>query len=214
MQLLIGNKNYSSWSLRPWLLMKHMDIAFEELMVPLYVKGSKEQICKFSPSGKVPALKDGEVLVWDSLAICEYIADTHTDKPCWPTETATKAFARSISNEMHSGFSLIRNSLPMNCRKKMQFNDISTDLQVEIDRICEIWRLCRQKYSTSGEFLFGSFSIADAMFAPVVLRFNSYGIAVGAIEKDYMDKLLSHTDLKDWIKAGLAEKAVILASEI
>ena len=172
--LIIGNKNYSSWSLRPWLLLKEKGISFEETKIPLYIEGSKEQLLKYSPSGKVPALTHDGTTVWDSLAICEYISELYPEKGCWPEETEARALARSISNEMHSGFFAIRNTLHMNCRKKIIFAQITPELEADIKRICETWRFCRDKYSQAGEFLFGSFSIADAMYAPIVLRFNSY----------------------------------------
>lgn len=213
-QLIIGNKNYSSWSLRPWLLLKEMGIDFEEQLVYLYAQGSKEQLLKFSPSGKVPALINDSTTVWDSLAICEYIADSHPDKLCWPEDINDRAFARAISHEMHSSFFEIRNTLPMNCKKNMVYGPISPELQADIDRISEIWRLCRQKYADKGPFLLGHFSIADAMFAPVVLRFNSYGIRVGGVEQDYMATVLALESLQEWITAGLGEEQVIAESEI
>ena len=212
--LIIGNKNYSSWSLRPWLLLKGKDIPFEETKVPLYVEGSEEAILKHSPSGKVPAfIRDG-VTVWDSLAICEYIAELYPEKDCWPKDSESRALARSISHEMHSGFFGIRNVLHMNCRKKMTFTNITPELKADIERVCEIWRQCRDKYSHSGDFLFGQFSIADAMYAPIVLRFNSYGISVGEVEKKYMNTILSHPSMKEWVKEGLEEKAFIAECEV
>jgi len=214
MHLIIGNKNYSSWSLRPWLLMMEMNIPFEEIRIPLYLKGSKDEILKHSPSGKVPALEYNGTTVWDSLAICEYISDLYPDKGCWPHGLEDRALARSISSEMHSGFFEIRNTLPMNCRKKMIFTNISPALQAEIERICAIWRLCRGKYSRLGEYLFGAFSIADVMYAPIVLRFNSYGIVVGNVERLYMNTILANPSLQRWVAEGVKESEVIPACEV
>lgn len=212
--LIIGNKNYSSWSLRPWLLMMEKSIPFKETMIPLCIEGSKGKRLKYSPSGKVPALEHDGTTVWDSLAICEYISDLYPDKACWPERVEDRALARAISNEMHSGFFEIRNTLPMNCRKKINFTNISPELQADIDRICEIWRLCRARYSKFGEYLFGSFSIADAMYAPVVLRFSSYGISVGKIEREYMHTILANPALKRWVSAGVEESEYIDEYEV
>ncbi|PXX93826.1 glutathione S-transferase [Marinobacter vulgaris] len=213
-QLIIGNKNYSSWSLRPWLLLRELDIPFSEVKIPLYAEGSKEELLQYSPSGKVPAFCHESVTVWDSLAICEFVVDLYPEKNCWPLQLKDKAYARSISNEMHSGFFAIRNSLPMNCRKKMVFKNISESLKSDIDRVCEIWRICREKHPESGPFLFGDFSIADAMYAPIVLRFNSYGIPVGDTENDYMNTILSLSSLKEWVAEGIAEKEFLADCEL
>jgi len=212
--LIIGNKNYSSWSLRPWLLLRENNIAFKETKIPLYQADSTKQILQYSASAKVPAFIHDETTVWDSLAICEYIAELYPEKNCWPQDISQRAWARTISSEMHSGFFAIRNTLPMNCRAAMQFNNISSELQAEIDRICEIWRQCRQAHESTGDFLFGTFSIADAMFAPIVLRFNSYGIKVCKQVQHYMDNILSLPSLQDWINEGLAEKEIILDGEV
>jgi len=212
--LVIGNKNYSSWSLRPWLLMKVKDVSFNEIKIPLYIEGSKRELLKYSPSGKVPALEFDGTSIWDSLAICEYIADVYPEKGCWPANINDRALARSISNEMHSGFFAIRNILHMNCRKAITFKSITDELNSDIARICEIWRFCRQQYSRKGKFLFGEFTIADAMYAPIVLRFTSYGIEVGEIEREYMNNILSITSLQEWILEGIQEKEHIAASEV
>ena len=213
-KLIIGNKNYSSWSLRPWILMKDKGINFDEVIVYLYKDETKLELLKYSGSAKVPVLVDEGVSIWDSLAICEYIADSYPEKNCWPSNVETRAIARSISHEMHSGFFELRNTLPMNCRKKMVFKLITTELQEEINRICEIWSMCREKFASRGDYLFGDFCIADAMYAPVVLRFNSYGIKVGAVEQQYMDTILQHPFMREWIDAGIKETEVIQASEV
>lgn len=212
--LVIGNKNYSSWSLRPWLLLKVKGISFKETKIPLYIEGSKTELLKFSPSGKVPAFEHDGNVVWDSLSICEYISDVSPETNCWPSNLEERSVARSISNEMHSGFFDIRNTLHMNCRLDINYKNISKELQSDIDRVCEIWRLCREKYSESGKYLFGDFSIADAMYAPIVLRFNSYGINVGDVEREYMDKILSIPSLKDWISEGILETEIIEECEV
>ncbi len=213
-KLIIGNKNYSSWSLRPWILMKDKAIDFEELIVYLYKQESKLELLKHSRSGKVPVLLDEGLSIWDSLAICEYIAECYPEKNCWPEDIKRRAIARSISHEMHSGFFVLRNTLHMNCRKSMVFSPISSELQGEINRICEIWTMCREECASQGDYLFGEFSIADAMYAPVVLRFNSYGIKVGAVEQQYMETILQHPFMREWINAGVKETEIIQASEV
>lgn len=209
--LIIGNKNYSSWSLRPWLLLKQLGIEFTETRIPLYAESSKKQLLEQSSSGKVPVLQHQDLTVWDSLAICEYIADLYSDKKCWPTSPQHKALARAVSSEMHSSFMTIRNTLPMNCRKKIVFSPIEPTLQADIERICEIWQECLS--NSNGPFLFGQFSIADAMYAPIVLRFISYGIKVGEIETAYMQTILGLESLQEWIEAGIQEKEVIAEAE-
>ena len=211
--LIIGNKNYSSWSLRPWLILKIFEIPFEEVQISLYQPGTKNKILMYSPSAKVPVLKHHDVTCWDSLAICEYLADHCPNLNLWPQDNARKALARSISNEMHSGFFEIRNTLPMNCRLKSKFDKISQEMHEEITRICDIWIDCRNKYRRYGDFLFGEFSIADAMYAPVVLRFTSYGIEVGDIEREYMKTILELEAIKEWIAAAAEEKEVVAEYE-
>lgn len=213
-KLIIGNKNYSSWSLRPWLLMKQFNIEFEEVKIPLYAENSKEQILAYSPSGFVPALEHDDVTVWDSLAICEFLNDRYPEKAFWPGNLEDRALARSISAEMHSSFFALRNLLPMNCRKSMGFTRFTAELTSDINRICEIWQKCLERKSQPGDFLFGDFCIADAMFAPVVIRFKSYGISVGEQERHYMQAILDLPSLQDWIEEGVAEAEVISANEI
>lgn len=194
--------------------MKVKDIPFSEEKIYLYQEDSQAQIKKYSPAGKVPYFENSEVKAWDSLAICEYLAEAYPEKNLWPLDLQARSLARSISAEMHSGFPLIRNQLPMNCRKNMVLSNIDDDLQSEIKRINSIWQDCRLNYQDQGEFLFGKFSIADAMFAPVALRFNSYGIEVGSIAKQYIQTLLALALMQEWIKAGIAEKSVIEEAEI
>lgn len=213
-RLIIGNKNYSSWSLRAWLLLKEFQIPFEELRVPLHTDTFKQEILHYSRAGKVPALVVEGLTIWDSLAICEYIAESYPEKNCWPERSEARAIARSVSNEMHSGFPEIRSLLPMNCRKQIEITDIPQPLQVEIDRIREIWKTCRENYGAEGAFLFGRFSIADAMFAPVVLRFRSYAIHVGEEEQRYMNAVLSLQTLQQWLGDAAMESEVLADYEI
>ena len=207
--LVIGNKNYSSWSLRGWLLLRQFNINFEEVRLPLYSETFSEKIKEYSPSGLVPILVTGDQSIWDSLAICEFIAEQHPELHCWPTDVRARAIARSVSNEMHSGFFQIRNNLPMNCRRAKAIEASTPELDREIARVSEIWRSCRESFGDSGSFLFGNFSIADVMYAPVVLRFKSYLIELGVVEAEYMQSMLSLASLREWIDDALTEKEVI-----
>jgi glutathione S-transferase len=216
--LTIGNKNYSSWSLRPWLLLKVKGIGFDETRIPLYQQQSKAAILAESPSGKVPALRHGSVSVWESLAICEYIAEQWPQMRCWPTDPAARALARSISAEMHAGFGTLRSELPMNCRRapapapQPASAAIAADLTHQIHRIDAIWSACRAD-ARSGDFLFGDFGVADAMFAPVVLRFSIYEVAVSGAARAYMHTMLALPALKEWVVAAQSESEVLARFE-
>ncbi len=208
--LVIGNKNYSSWSMRPWLAMRASNIAFEEVFVPLYTgPADKQRILQFSHAGKVPVLVDGDVTVWDSLAIIEYLADRFPDAKLWPAERAARAHARSISAEMHSGFAALRNECGMNLHRPVGPVPLSADGKADIARVQEIWRDCRVRYGGGGPFLFGAFSGADAMYAPVVHRFRTYAIEVGPEVKAYMETMMALPAFREWTEAGLAETLVI-----
>ncbi len=172
--LVIGNKAWSSWSLRPWLLLKHFDIAFEEIPVGLRRPDTAERIRAHSPSGAVPALKHGDLVIWDSLAIAEYLAERHPEHALWPRDESARALARSASAEMHSGFAAMRREMPMDLLNVHATPDLSARARADIERITELWRFCLAR--SGGPFLFGAFSIADAMFAPVVTRLRSYSI--------------------------------------
>ena len=208
MKLIIGNKNYSSWSLRPWLLMHAFGLEFEEHLIPLYQKKTKEQLTPFSPSLKVPVLIDEDLTIWDSFAICEYISEQYLDHKGWPSNPATRAEARSASAEMHSGFVAVRTEMPMDCRSRKTV-DLSSEAKAEIARIDDLWSSLRAKHKTHGDSLCGFFSIADCMFAPVALRFRTYGISLSKESKNYMDALLNHPSVCTWVEAGTKETYVV-----
>ncbi len=167
--LVIGNKNYSSWSLRAWLALRNMGLEFTELRIPLRMPGYRDEIRKHNPAGRVPALQDGHHTIWDSLAICEYAAETYP--PAWPEDRDSRSLARSVSAEMHSSFAALREALPMNCRARGRRVAASEEVSRDIARVQEIWRSCRSRHSDDGPWLFGPFCIADAMYAPVASRF-------------------------------------------
>jgi glutathione S-transferase len=203
LRLIIGNKNYSSWSLRPWLAMKVAGIPFTEHRIPLYEAGSKEQILAFSPAGKVPCLVEGELRIWDSLAICEYLAERHPG--LWPKDASARAIARSVSAEMHSGFANLRTHMSMNIRKRYPDKGRTPEVQVDIARITSLWLNCRAEHAEGGPFLFGRFSIADAMYAPVVLRFSTYEVELPPAGRAYAEAMLALPAMAEWIAASAAE---------
>ena len=208
--IYLGNKNYSSWSLRPWLVLKQMVIAFDEVVIPLYLPASREAVLKHSPSGRVPALRHGAVTVWDSLAICEYLAETFPDRELWPREPAARATARSISAEMHSGFVALRQHLPMNVRRKVAHRSVTPEVEAGVNRITAIWRDCRTRFGDAkGDFLFGHFTIADAMFAPVASRFRTYQIALGRDVDAYCATLMALPAMQEWAAAARNEPMVV-----
>jgi glutathione S-transferase len=210
LKLVIGNKNYSSWSMRPWLALRANNIPFDEVLIPLYTGAAdKQRILSFTHSGKVPALIDGDVTIWDSLAIIEYAAERFPEAKLWPEDRAGRAHARSISAEMHSGFVALRNECGMNLHRPVGAIALSADARADIARIQQIWTECRERYGNSGPFLFGAFSGADAMFAPVVHRFRIYAIEVAPDVRDYMDTMMALPAFQEWTRAGLAETLVI-----
>ncbi|CCD83668.1 putative glutathione S-transferase (GST) [Bradyrhizobium sp. ORS 285] len=211
LKLVIGNKNYSSWSMRPWLALRGADIAFEEIVIPLYTDdpADKARILAHSPAGKVPILIDGAVTVWDSLAIIEYLAERFPAAGLWPADAAARAYARSVSAEMHSGFQALRNECPMNLHRPVRRVELSADAKANIARIEDIWRDCRSRYGAGGPFLFGRFSGADAMYAPVVTRFQTFAVPVAADTKAYMDTMMAMPAFAAWVKDGLAESWII-----
>lgn len=208
--LVIGNKNYSSWSLRPWLAMKQFGLEFNEIRIPLYNDPDCSlKIRQYSSSGKVPVLLHDKQTVWDSLAICEYLAETFPTLQWWPEDKAARALARSISAEMHSGFQNLRQNMPMNCRTKYPGKGLEPGVQQDIDRITSIWQESRQKFGAGGNFLFGNFTIADAFFAPVVLRFVAYDVQLDTVSRDYVESVLALPTMQEWINAAKNETEVI-----
>ena len=205
--LVIGNKNYSSWSMRAWLALKHIGIDFDEVRIPLYTEGSSEEIRKYSPSGKVPVYIGGGVRVWDSLSILEFLAEKHPS--LWPRDPRARAHARSVCAEMHSGFAALRNTLPMNARAGDRWVELGGDAVGDVERILEIWETCRSEHGKEGPWLFGSFTAADAMYAPVVLRLHTYGIEAGGLSTGYMETVLSDEYVREWIGGAEKEEEVI-----
>ena len=209
--LVFGNKNYSSWSLRPWLWMRQNNITFTENRIALFTDTYKDELRPYFSNFKVPVLLDGDFIVWDSLAILEYLADKHGHG--WPQDARAKAVARCVSAEMHSSFTALRGAMPMNCRKQFPGFVISEAVQRDIERVVELWEHCRQNYGRGGNWLFGEFSIADAMYAPVVLRFHGYDVSLSGIAAEYVQHVLSNDHVRDWIEAGRQEKEVIAGDE-
>src|SRR3954466_9981348 len=209
LKLVIGNKNYSSWSMRPWLALRANNIPFEEVLIPLYTDNpaDKQRILSFSHAGKVPALVDGDVTVWDSLSIIEYLAEKFPQAKLWPDDRAARAHARSISAEMHSGFMALRNECGMNIHRPIRAVPMSEDALANVARIQAIWIECHQRYG--GPFLFGAFGGADAMFAPVIHRFRTYAIPVEGGAKHYVDAMDALPAFQQWSSEGLAETWLI-----
>jgi glutathione S-transferase len=205
-KLLIGNKNYSSWSLRPWLLLKGFNIAFEEIEIKFDTEEFRRKVTQYSPTGQVPALLDGDAVVWDSLAIAEYLAEQH--EGMWPKDRFARAAARSFCAEMHSGFSALRSKMPMSVRSDFPLTP-EPDVAKNIARIESIWTAARRRAKSEGPYLFGAFSIADAYFAPVVFRFNTYHVALTEVATQYMQTMLAHPAMIEWAAAASAEKEVV-----
>jgi len=203
--LVIGNKNYSSWSLRAWLLLRQFGIAFDEVKLTLDSAEFYARIGEYSPTRRVPVLHDGALRVWDSLAIAEYANERFLSGRGWPEQVAVRATARAVSAEMHAGFAALRRELPMNCRKRVRADVISTDAAGDIARIKAIWQDARACYGGEGDFLFGQFGIADAMYAPVVLRFISYGVALDAPQQRYVDTIMALPAMHDWLADAATE---------
>lgn len=211
--LVIGNKAYSSWSLRPWLLMRHSGIPFDEVRLPLYTERWNAEIGRYSPSGRVPALFDGETKIWDSLAICEYLAEREPHKQLWPRDRSARALARAVSAEMHSGFSELRTQMPMNVRRRLPDRGRTPGALKDIARIERLWNDCRQRFGQNGPFLFGQFSIADAMYAPVASRFYTYDVELDPVSREYVGTLLSLPAMQRWIAEAQAEVETIAQYE-
>jgi glutathione S-transferase len=211
--LVIGNKNYSSWSLRPWIAMKATGIEFEERLIPLYRDDYKRQLLSISPGGKVPVLLDGETAVWESLAILEHLGERAPSANLWPVDLRVKAHARSIAAEMHGGFAALRNECPMNMWRPVRARALSADAQANVARIDAMWTDCRRRYGADGPFLFGSFGAADAMYAPVVSRFATYDVPVSAASRAYMEAVMALPAYVEWKAAGIQEPWVLQEDE-
>jgi glutathione S-transferase len=212
MKLVIANRNYSSWSMRPWLLMSEFGLKFELVEESLGGGDLKERLRRHSPSCKVPVLIDGDLTVWDSLAICEYVSERYLDGKAWPASPGSRARARSVSAEMHSGFMGVRSEMPMNIRARRVVTPSKAAL-ADIGRIDEIWSDCRARYAAEGDWLFGRFSIADCMYAPVVMRFKTYGTEVSRPAQSYMETVLGNASIQTWIKAALKETEIVPEDE-
>jgi glutathione S-transferase len=213
-ELVIGNKNYSSWSLRAWLLLAEARIEFAEKRIALDVASTAEELRKHSPAARVPVLILDGNSIWDSLAIAETVAECWPDRKLWPDDVQARAHARSISAEMHSGFAVLRESMPMNCRAMGRKVALPEPLASDIDRVFEIWADCQKRYATGDGWLFGRFSVADAMYAPVVLRFRTYGINLPQSASRYAERLLESPAMQDWLVAAESEVEVIDREEI
>lgn len=209
--LVIGSKNYSSWSLRAWLLLRQFDVVFTEIKLPLDTPEFYARIGDYSPAGRVPVLIDGEVRIWDSLAICEYVNERFLDgRAAWPADRAARAWARAISAEMHSGFVAMRAALPLNCRKRVATPALNAEALRDVERVESIWREARERHASEGLFLFGKFSIADAMYAPVVLRFISYAVELDAPACAYVETIAALPALRDWLAETATEPLAVL----
>jgi glutathione S-transferase len=212
--LIIANKTYSSWSFRPWILMRNFEIAFDEVTIPLAQENTRTEILHYTPSGKCPALRDGSIIVWDSLAIIEYLAESFPQIAIWPRSRAACAQARSLAAEMHSGFANLRASLPMNMRRKVKKVELNQEAAADAARIDSALAAARAEFGQAGDFLFGDFSAADAMFAPVVNRLHVYDVDVSESTRRYMDRMMALPAWKEWAAQAQAEPWVIEKYEI
>jgi glutathione S-transferase len=214
LKLIIGNKNYSSWSLRPWIAMKVAGIAFEEEVISLDAKDFKERVSKVSGTGKVPALADGDVHVWESLAILDYLAEKFPRAALWPADPKARAYARAIAAEMHAGFIPLRRHLPMNMWRPVQPRELTPEAAANVRRIEAIWTDCRTRFGQGGPFLFGRFGAADAMYAPVVSRLHTYAVEVGPAAGAYMASVMALPAWAQWREAALKETWILPEDEV
>ncbi len=212
-RLIIGNKNYSSWSLRAWLTLKQTGSSFTEYRIPLDLPSTAQELATHTPAGRVPTLvveeSNPRLAIWESIAICEYLADTFPAVQLWPQDPHTRAWARSVSAEMHAGFADLRRHMPMDCRNFYPGQGRTPAVQQDIERILDIWQTCRQRFGQSGPFLFGSFSIADAMYAPVISRFKTYDVLLDSITSAYTESVWQLPAMQEWLTAAAAETEVI-----
>jgi glutathione S-transferase len=214
LQLVIANKNYSSWSLRPWMALTMADIPFEVKMIRFGEPRFGREIRNISPAGKVPVLVHGKLVIWDSLAILEYLAESFPDRNLWPKAKAARAMARSVSSEIHSGFSDLRKACPMNLRRPPKPVKISDAAIADVSRIEALWRDCRKTYGKGGKFLFGKFSIADAMYAPIVSRFETYAIPAASDTRAYMANVMATKAFQSWKAGALKESWIVPEDEV
>ncbi len=205
LKLVVANKAYSSWSLRPWILLAHFKIPFEDVTIPLDQPDTRKRILVHSPNGKCPSLHDGPISVWESLAIVDYVAEKYPDKPIWPKPKAARALARSLSAEMHASFQALRNHCPTNFRRPVKKRELTSEVEADVARIEAAWAGARKEFGKAGPFLFGRFSAADAMFAPVVNRFHVYDVPVKRATRGYMDAIMELPAWKAWINDAEAE---------
>ena len=212
--IVVGNKAYSSWSLRGWLSVRLSGRPFTEVRLPMYTEQWEERIGGLSPSGRVPVLRDGGIVVWDSLAIGEYMAETYPGSVGWPEDRRARAAARSVSAEMHSGFAHMREEMPFNCRVRVPGLSFSAEALDDVERAKSIWRDCRAEYGSGGPWLFGDFSLADVAFAPVALRFVTYAIPLGSVEAAYVEAVRTHPAILEWCEAAEREQEIIPGYEI
>jgi glutathione S-transferase len=205
LSLVIGNKNYSSWSMRPWVLMTHFGITFNEIQTWLYQPDTEASIKRYSPTGLVPCLIDGPLQIWDTLAIAEYLAEKFPNENMWPVARDARAIARSVTAEMHSGFGALRRAMPMNIRNRYPGKGRGDEVDKDIARLEAMWNECRQRFGGGGDYLFGAFSIADAFYAPVVFRFNTYGVRPRGMAGTYMQAMLATPALQKLAREAAAE---------
>lgn len=208
LKLVIGNKNYSSWSMRPWVMLTHFNIDFEEVRIPLFTEKYQEKLAIYSPTLRVPVLIDGDTTIWDSLAICEYVSDKYLDGAALPSQAKQRALCRAYCAEMHAGFFAIRNQLPMNCRARRKL-DLNDELDGEIARIMRLWEEARHANAETGPYLFGGFTMADAFYAPVVMRFLTYGVGLSPMGEEYANNLTENEAVKAWVEDARDETEVL-----
>ena len=211
--LVIANKNYSSWSMRPWVLLRTLGIEFDEVQLKFGSDAHRDGIARWSPTGLVPVLwLDGEP-VWDTFAIAETVAERWPERQAWPTDARARAVARSVCAEMHSGFRALRGAMPMNIRGAYPGKGMNPDVRKDIDRVVDIWTACRERFGQGGDLLFGGFSIADAYYAPVVTRFATYAVELPQVARRYADAVLALPAVREWSAAGRAEPEFVAEDE-
>jgi glutathione S-transferase len=213
LKLIIGNKNYSSWSMRPWIAMKVANIPFEETVISLNAPDFKSVVGSVSGTGKVPGLIDGDCRIWESLAILEYLAEKFPNAKLWPSDVYARAHARVVSTEMHSGFQALRKNCPMNFWLPVRSRPQPSDVMDNVRRIDALWSDCRRRFGQGGPFLFGAFGAADAMYAPVVSRLHTYGLGVGEVARSYMDTIMALPAWSEWRAAALKETWILKEDE-